>query len=284
MERQTIDITVRDFHEKTADALSCRIILGHVGLNICLCGSKEILALRGWHFDQAQKGQLDLGAALRDMNTVLATEAIFDYNFEEVSVFLSTPWATLVPNRLFDQTALPESYLQLLAKPSRNLKASFVALSSLDNVMVYGVEKEVLKLLVAKFPDAKISHIGHPLLLSWANQVGKRDTAAFINFSNYMVQMALFDRGQLLYFNTFSFTSPTDFLYFVLLPFNELNLDSHDVPLTLSGEITEHSALHKILLRYIRRIHFADATQGRNLPGEVLALPNHFHYDLFSTI
>lgn len=284
MERQTIDITIRDFQADDASAMDCHIVVGHIGLSACIRKNHEIRALRGWHFDQANKARLDVDSAFRDMNTVLATEPIFDYDFESISIFFSTPWATLVPNRLFDSGTPPKTYLSLLTQENANLEATSTQVNALDSYLVYGIEKPILKLLLSKFPNARFSHIGHPLLLAWRKKIGAKGTGAFINFSNHIAQMAVYSRGELLFFNTFGFTSPADFLYFALLPFNQLNLNPLDVPLTLSGEIVEYAALHKVLMRYVRTIHFMPENTDLDLPGAVRALPEHFHFDLFSSI
>ena len=80
----------------------------------------------------------------------------------------------------------------------------------------------------------------------------------------------------------FRFDSPGDFLYYVLLAYEQCRLKPDAVPLFLSGNILENGAIYRNLVRYVQSIHFLNWT-GTVLPDTAVSLPNkHFFFDLFA--
>ena len=284
MERQTIDITERSFSPELAKNCKLVLLVGDTGINATVVQGNSILALRGWHLATQSGQKLNLVQALHDLNTVFATEPLFDYSYAEIAVFLVNHWATLVPDRLFSSTTEAKKYLHLLTLPENDLQCSSVPLSSYNSHLVYGVEREIVALLKAKFPKAMFSHTAHGLLLSWQKMVTGKTPQVFLNVNNGIAQIAVFDRGSLQFFNSFAYNEPSDFIYFVLLPFSEMKLDPLQIPIMVSGEIIAFSTLHKILMRYTRIIHFTKPRTDLDIPGSIQALPDHFNYDLFAML
>jgi hypothetical protein len=111
----------------------------------------------------------------------------------------------------------------------------------------------------------------------------RNDYEVFVNLRNHIAQIAVFDRRNLQFYNSFAFTKASDFLYFTLLAFDQLKLNPLDVPLTISGELMEDSEIYRLLYRYFRDIRFAPTPAGLyHFPGSIQSLPSHLNYDLYA--
>jgi hypothetical protein len=90
----------------------------------------------------------------------------------------------------------------------------------------------------------------------------------------------VFERRNLVFFNTFDFTKPADLLYYILLAYKQFDLNPLEVPLALSGTLLEDSEIYRLLLRYVRSMHFLPLPDGFQLPDAANALPAHYWFDL----
>ena len=102
----------------------------------------------------------------------------------------------------------------------------------------------------------------------------------FAHFLKDKLHLALFEKRQFIYYNSFSYTSANDVLYYVLLVYNQFKLETAVTPLYLSGHILENSEIFKILFRYITELRFMPEPSFLKFSKKFSEVPPHFYSDL----
>jgi hypothetical protein len=268
MGKVILDIKVQDLRQAHA-----YVLVGPERLSFLLSDpSNKILALTAMEVSDARM----LGSAIE-------SDPILNKQYAEVTVGVQNKYHTVVPNRMFDPTRLP-AYFQLLADKSLSESAHFAFddLPAHDAKMVYAIEHEIKAAIDQKWPGARILHQMTAMLEACRSLCNASTYNVFVNVYLHDMQVIVFDGTDLLYFNTYRFHSPSDFVYFLLLPLKQLQIDPMQVSVVVSGEITEDSDCITIAQRFAGPFRFMQLPRVFDYPGAVQSLPSHFCADLYS--
>lgn len=190
------------------------------------------------------------------LRTAWADEAMLRRPFARVRIGYEEPRLALVPNRLF-QPADGRAYLQAihpLAETDIDLCSEVPAA---DAMGVFALPRPLHDIVQQYFPQAPQVHAGGALIQALAHWMeGKLGVQVFAHVRNRSVQIVVFDRTELLFYNVFPYQTASDLAYFVLLIYHQLNLKPDSVPLRLSGFLVEDSECYRALYRYVRQVHW----------------------------
>jgi hypothetical protein len=238
------------------------------------------------YFITSPKQEIILQAVENFENEVLSSffehERYFNLNFDTVKVGFVTPYSTLVPNMIYQESAAA-TYLENSFRVPHQHYLLTDNLPSFQCQNIFLAPIEVYNFLQNKFDNIQFFHAGTPLLLAWQQKaVQFQNTSIFINVIGKQFQIAAFQREKLLLFNTFEFKSAKDFLYYTLLVFDQVKLPTETSKLFLSGEVMQDSEIYKLLYRYIRKIEFINRPTAFQFNEQFADQPKHFNFDLYS--
>lgn len=238
-------------------------------------GGGDVLAAVVRQFADADK---PFGKISQDVRRLLRESAVWNLPYGQKHGFLFHPNTTLVPRRLFQHGDL-SGYFSLLLAPDAYAYA-YEELSEFDAYLVFATEKAQAELFAEMFGDARPRHLAAPVLRYVRGIAGISDHTVFVNVRNQVAQVIVLERQNLLFYNTFSFVSAADLLYYVLLAYDQFRLSPATVPLTVAGNILHDSELYRMLYRFVRELRFAVPPTHFRLPPEPEALPAHCYFDL----
>lgn len=261
-----------------ANTCALRMVLGLHGVSLMVKRDQEILALKSWIFSGADNEFHSIEAELR---MIFGAESLLGYAFASKVCALACPSATLVPRRLFHADNL-DHYFKLLLREGPERQYGYEKIPAFDCYLVWAAESGLIKLCGQYFQEDKIRHIAVPLLETNQGLSPESGYAVFANLRGQNVQISVFERQNLVFYNAFHFTKPSDLLYFVLLAYKQFNLDPLEIPLSLSGTLLEDSEIFRLLQRYIRPLRFPPLPAGIVLPEQAKSLPEHYWFDLTS--
>lgn len=244
-------------------------------------GSNELLVVKDFQLDSPKQDNNLITA----YNELRQQEELLKLPYRQVKIGLYSAASTLVPQRLFSLPKLNQ-YLHPVTEIADNQTVYRDELPTLDLTHVYAVDAAWKTLLEQQYSYCKIYHLNTVLLRSLQRrQRGQSGHALYANVSTKNVQLFLYEGANLLFSNTFSYQSTKDFVYYVLLAYDQFNLSPSELPLHLSGQIVKDSELYKLLYRYIKTLEFVSITDLVK-PGERFQAntPLHQYYDLASLI
>ena len=100
-----------------------------------------------------------------------------------------------------------------------------------------------MALLKKQFPTGRFYAPATPFLLGCRKLMeDSPGFTMFVNVQQKSLDIALFEKQKLQFFNTFPCTGAPDVLYYTLLTYNQFGLDATQIPLNLSGAIIESTA------------------------------------------
>ena len=258
-----------------ATSSALRMVVGVNGVSILVKKENEILALKYWGIPGTDQSFQSVESQLR---TVFGEEILLELPFVSKVCALSSAASTLVPRRLFDSDDLPQ-YFKLLMRSGEDRTYGFEKIAEFDCYLVWAAETGLVRLCEQYFTKENIKHLAAPLLRACQELAPREGYAVFANLRGQKVQITVFERQNLVFFNSFDFTKPNDLLYYILLAYKQFDLNPLDIPLTLSGTLTEDAEIFQLLLRYVRPMRFPPMPGGYQWPEEN-NLPAHFWFDI----
>ena len=256
------------------------MVVGADGIALAVMSDAgEVWALQAWNFQGSSAGNAE-----QHIRMILGQEPTLQYTYAQSQWAWSEPQVTLVPRRLFNPDHLSD-YFKILLRPDATFEYAFESLPVFDCFLVYAIETrlQALSALQRSEPSA-IKHLSGPLLQAFHHLADYSDHQVFVHFRFQSVQIAVFERRNLLFFNSFPFQHANDALYFILLAYEQFKLNPLELPLVLSGNLLEDSEIFRLLRRYIRTIRFAPLPSSVQLPQSAVELPAHYWFDVFSML
>ena len=276
MKKHALHLNTGQLNTVSASNCALHVVLGTESLSLLAAHSNgNLMAFEAWEYSKTNKAfdQIE-----QEPRSILQEESIFKLPFSHKHCVLFHPNTTIVPRRLFQHGSL-EGYFKLMLKPADYIYG-YEELPEFDAYLVYATEKAQAKLFQRYFPDARMQHLALPLLRYFRSLAGIENHIVFVNLRHQHAQVIVLERKNLLLYNTFSFTTAADLLYFILLAYDQFRLDPKEIPLTLSGNILKDSEVYRMLYRFVREIRFAVPPVQYQIPPGVEPMPGHCHLDL----
>lgn len=276
MDTNTLDYTDNRLTADVATQCILHVVLGADSISLLAADSNgAIVALQSWAFSAEGQAFDQTEWPLRGV----LRQAVFGLPFGHTHCALFHRNATLVPRRLFQHGNLA-AYFKLLLNPAEYIYA-YDELPEFDAYLVYATEQGLAKLCTDFFPRARIRHLAVPLLRQARDMNAAEEHRIFVNIRNQVAQIAVFERQNLLFYNSFAFSASPDLLYYILMVYDQFRLVPKDIPLTVAGNLLEDSELYRLLYRFIRDIRFAALPGYYKMPADTEILPGHCYFDLF---
>lgn len=278
MDKHIFDFTDQRLEAGIAGHCALTVLAGTESFSfVCTGPDGDTLALKSRHYPLNGR---DAQEEETEMRKIFGAEQVLSFPFGSVRCAFFNRNATLVPRRMFDGDRLP-AYFNLLLPPAE-YEYGYDVLPEFECFLVYALPPSPLRICRQYFPEGRIMHLATPLLKNFRDLASRTDYSAFVNVRNQAAQIAVFDRLNLLFYNTFSCPKPADLLYFVLLAYDQFRLNPEDIPLTACGLLQEDSEAFRLLSRYIRDIRFAGIPASFQRPSEASSGPEHYWFDLYA--
>lgn len=216
---------------------------------------------------------------LFELDHIFSNEAPLKDSFDTVHLVYTTHNYTLVPKSLFDETKASE-YLKFNTKILANDYISHDEIENQNAVVVYVPLVNINNYIFDKFGSFSYFH-SSTLLIQYLLKAEKHseDTKVYLHVLKGQFDAIIIANGTLQLCNSYRYSSPEDFVYYVLFCFEQLRLNPEQVEVILCGMISPDSDLFEILYDYVRNVRFLEP----GLPKFTSELP-HQHFLLKATL
>ncbi len=232
--------------------LSIQISLN--GLSFCILqrDTNTISYLK--HFEGTQK-QTPF-QVLDELKKIFKNTVELQSDFRAIHVVYINELATLVPKPLFNEDAIAD-YLKF---NSKILQTDFIAHDTIainDSVNVYVPYMNINNYLYERFGTFAYKHFS-TILLEEILQTEKHaeDKKMYVHVNKTHFEIVVTNTGNLTLYNTFTYTTKEDFIYYILFTAEQLQLNPETLKLVLLGSIVENDVLYNMVFKYIRHIQF----------------------------
>ncbi|MEM9822848.1 MAG: DUF3822 family protein [Bacteroidota bacterium] len=225
---------------------------------------------------------LTIGSLEDAIKEIYISDKVLKLAFKRIRIGLMHEKNTFVPKALFDKDQ-QQKYLTNVVAHHPDDNVDFDALKSCDIINVHATNIDITNQLRGYFPGAHIYHGLSPVLLGFRKITEhQRGRQICLNVRDRLVQILLFDDKSFLFGNTFRYQSSKDFIYYVMLIFDQFQLKPEKDVVHIAGNIIENSEIYHLLYRYIRHLNIINAPSYYRFGKRFAKTPPHFYFDLFS--
>lgn len=197
---------------------------------------------------------------LDNISEIFIEDKDLQADFNEINVIHKNQLATVVPNEYFDKNEL-KTYLDYTIKTLENDHIVFDELAVINAKNVYIPFVNINNYLFQNFGSFVFKHHSTILiekLLSYHEK--NTDKHFFVNVSSKDIDIIVIKNNALTLYNSFSFNTKEDFIYYILFVAEQLEMNPEEFSLTFLGAITKDSELYDIAYKYVRYIEFINTT------------------------
>lgn len=178
-------------------------------------------------------------------------------HIEYISVMVDTPYFTVLPNTMLRKQTEAEQQLHFAFKLPPNYDIVLLNNTQQNMSFVMGISTSIHNALHS-IPNFKLQHPSN-VVFDMVQQA-----AAQLQKQNYLIAylshkqlfLSAYQDTELQFTNSFSFENKEDFIYYMLLCYKQLDIDTNRSPLYLLGDISRQSQLFNICWQYIRTVKF----------------------------
>lgn len=219
-------------------------------------------------YTSGDKNTRDILEEIISGDTVLqqyGSTAIIVYNFPDVN---------LVPEELF-RSEIKSPVAKLLHGETAADLIFDEQVHDWNIHNIYAVSKDLHNLCKDKFRGGQYWHL-YTMILKWSKQNEPGGTYARIIFYNDKFVTALFKDGAIQLLQTFSYQTPEDAAYYLLLVCRQFAIAPAQLALHISGLIDEQSALYSELIKYFEEVHYEGIPESYGTNGILEQYPAHY--------
>jgi hypothetical protein len=217
--------------------------------------SKKEVYFREYDFENSQVTPENL---LLKIKEIFKTDTQLQNDFSSVLVIHQNNLSVVVPNRYFNEKELA-SYLNFNVKKLTIDYVAFDYLKVLESKNVYIPYININNYLFQNFGEFEYKHHSTVLIEKLLNTTNSIEKTMFVNVSKSSLDIVVIENNQLILFNTFSYNTKEDFIYYILFVAEQLNLNVNEFSLHFTGKVNLEDAIYKITYKYIKNVYFLES-------------------------
>ena len=217
--------------------------------------SKKEVYFREYEFENSQVTPENLLLKIKD---IFKTDTQLQNDFSSVIVIHQNNLSVLVPSRYFNKKELA-SYLNFNIKKLTIDYIAFDSLEVLESKNIYIPYVNINNYLFQNFGEFEYKHHSTVLIEKLLNSTNNKEKTMFVNVSKTSLDIVVIENNQLILFNTFSYDTKEDFIYYILFVAEQLNLNVNKFSLHFTGKVNLEDAIYKITYKYIKNVYFLES-------------------------
>jgi hypothetical protein len=248
------------------------------GLTACILDSTRKKYISFIHYTK-NKQVID-DELTTEFESFAGNNEILNRKYKSVTFMYISPRCTLVPLPLFDETNL-NLYFEFNLIKEENEEILFNIIKAAEAAIVFSIPNTLKTAVQKKYPSSTLLHQSNPFICHALTGTAK-DSSVWLNIDREFIDIAVVEKRQLLFYNTFNVSNITDILYFILYVYKLHKLSIEFSELIIFGEIEKGSPEMKEIEKYIKNSRLYKVTNDVTLSYTFHQLPLHQFANLLS--
>lgn len=216
------------------------------------------------------------------LKEIIANNMIYKNEYKAIIVAFVNNRSTLIPNAIFKADKLVSYHHFNYSKKEED---QFFA-DQLINLSAHNIYS-IPDFITDAFNDlknVKFKHFSSALIETSLLDAKREKALSSINIhilpSSF--QVVVIKNQKLELYNSFTYQSSEDFIYYLLFVLDQLNINNDEATIKLTGEVEKNSVIYTILYKYIQTLNFGNRPENLRFSYIFEETPKHFHYALFN--
>jgi hypothetical protein len=274
-ESNPISIQSDNFNIALANIYHLSIQLGISHFSYCLLNTTTFT------YDYAKKYSLSSKEDIAtEITEIINNDAIIKSDFSSQSVaFVNFP-STLVPSTLYKKED-EKTLLGFNTEEKGEILSDNIA--SQKAHLIYAVPESIVSIVSNFFPKAK-QKAQESILIQQYSLLNTDTEKAYLYLNEQKVGITIFKGDQLIFNNTFDYTTKEDLLYYSLFSFEQLKISPESLDVTVFGTIEKEDEYFNLLYDYIRNVKLGERPHQFTFPNAFNTLAQHKYFGLFTQV
>lgn len=222
------------------------------GLSFCVMDTidNKLLLSESLVFDE----ELNPFELQKELKSFIERHNIHKATFSEVVVIHKNNLFSLVPKSLFNKEELI-NYLKFNVKILENDHIAYDEIESYEMVNVYVPFVNINNYIYELYGEFEFKHNGTVLIQTLLNNHSNgKEAVCYVHVSKQQMEIIVISQKKLLFYNSFTYHTKEDFIYYLLFTLEQLKLDTDTITLRLFGSVDEGDDVHTMCHQYIKNI------------------------------
>jgi hypothetical protein len=208
---------------------------------------------------------------------------ILDFRYSSVSCSVVNNLSTIVPAVLFEEER-KRTYINFNTSLQGDEIVMVDTIKNLDAKNVFALPLSLKSKLDLHYSKVSYQHFStclvEELLSQNKNQTKKK---LYVHVQSSHFETIVIEGNNLLFYNTFNYHTPEDFIYYLLFVCEQLQMNPENIETIIIGEVERTSAIYSITQKYIRSLKFGERTDNSDYSYQLQTFPKHFYFSLFNS-
>jgi hypothetical protein len=222
------------------------------------------------------------GDLLRKITETFDRDEYLALSFHTIRFMGYSRQSTLVPSAFFKHDSMIDFLeFNITGESVGEVFSNYISPLQVHNV--FSLPRELISLIILHYKKVEFSHQATPFLwhLTYQSEVLNK-AAVYVGLNSDFFDIAVMHDNELKLYNTFEYVNETDLLYYILNVYKQLDVETKEVPLVLSGELSSKLIYYDTLRQYIPGVRYdLDSGLPPLSPG-LLPLVKHKYINLLS--
>ncbi len=219
---------------------------------------KKYIALKNFLLEESHPSTIE-----EQIKRLLQTDNYLNRKYKSSALIYTTSNAALIPNPIYDPDRLEELY-----NFSNRLVDKHEIYSNeipcIDARIIYAIPQIILDLIGDNPNNFRVFHQSCPIIENSYLEAKSKTDEAYISAQVFpdFFDLTVFKNGQLELYNTFTYKTDQDLIFYILYVYEQFGLNPDKVCLSLSGYVEKKSELINKLSQFIHAISFGDFSRS----------------------
>ena len=275
-----ISLFDKSFSDLNTDTYKLYLEIGTNALKYTLLNTKNntFIGLEEYRLN----GIFNTYALVEPLTSLIKNVPLLQKTFATFHVAFINQRSTLIPNAIFqqDKLALYHQYNFTQQEEDTFLHDNLINLSAKN---IYSVPDYIINVF-KPIKNVAFSHFSSALIEAGLIHAKQSNSLSSIDLHILpdSFQIVVIKNQQLELYNSFTYQTSEDFLYYLLFVLDQLKIDNEKATIRLLGEVEKNSTLYSMLYKYINTINFGNRPENLKFSYILEEVPVHFHYPLFN--
>lgn len=213
----------------------------------------------------------------------IRTEGYLNRNFRHLSLYYSSPKASLIPAEYFNESK-KESLADFLGPSSESQVLLHRYCKNLDAYLLFEIPKRIHSLTENGLDAPGYFHQSIPLIENAIHSSkGKANfNRIYAQVNPGFIDLVVVKAGKLVLYNSFHFKTEKDLAFYVLYVFDQFKLSTKQTTLEICGFTDESDEYVQLLRSYIREIVFQEFNRSFSYSLSFNELAQHHFSNLIN--
>ena len=192
-----------------------------------------------------------LTANIKEM--IVSTD-ILKHSYRQVNILINTNRVTPIPFDLFEDESSETLFYHNFSKIDNEIVLCNV-LGKSNIALLFGMDKYAHQLLIEQFPKARIFASISPIIEHFVLKSKEESSRnLYVHFLKEKMEVFAFDKGKLLFINSFNCKVIADQVYYILYVWQQLGFSQERDQLGLVGTMEHEDELLTELGKFLRKV------------------------------